>query len=113
MLARLHVAYLNDAVTDEELLQLFTPFGTVRSAQVTTDPHSGRSERCGIVEMGSEAEAEVAIDALDGLDYRGRRLFVDWATRRNESDAAHASMFGPMNMTADAPTHGFHGARRR
>jgi RNA recognition motif-containing protein len=108
MPGKLHIANLNCTTTDRDLERLFAGHGTVRSARVTTAAASDRSAGSGIVEMGTDDEGDAAIVALDGRPFRGHPLFVNWATTRNETDAAHSSLFGPMNMTADAPSHPAH-----
>jgi cold-inducible RNA-binding protein len=58
---------------------LFTPFGTVQSAQVIIDRDTNRSKGFGFVEMGSDAEAQAAIQGLNGRDHDGRNLTVNEA----------------------------------
>ena len=47
--------------TEEELAQLFEPFGTVSQARIATDRDTGRSRGFGFVEMPNDAEAQAAI----------------------------------------------------
>lgn len=49
------------------LLELFKPYGTVHSVEVSRDPETGISRGCGFVTMGSISEAKYAIAALDGM----------------------------------------------
>jgi len=76
---KLYVGNLSYAVTDADLLQMFAAHGTVESAQVIVDRHSGRSKGFGFVEMSSNAEAEAAIGALNGAQLEGRALTVNEA----------------------------------
>lgn len=76
---KLYVGNLSYAVTDADLLQIFAAHGTVDSAQVIVDRHSGRSKGFGFVEMSSSAEAEAAIAALNGAQLEGRALTVNEA----------------------------------
>ena len=81
---KLYVGNLTYGVTDSTLSQLFEAHGTVQSAQVITDRDTGRSKGFGFVEMGSEAEAQAAIQALNGKEVEGRALTVNEAKPREE-----------------------------
>jgi RNA recognition motif-containing protein len=106
MSTKLHITNLNPAAaSDSDVERLFSPHGRVLSARVSTHPDAGPPAESAIVEMESESAAAAAIRALDGSDFAGRALVVAPATRRNETDAAGTSQFGPMNMTADADEH--------
>ena len=61
---------------------MFEQFGRVRSAQVLIDRETNRSRGFGFVEMEDDAEADAAIEALDGNDHDGRRLTVNEARPR-------------------------------
>jgi len=63
---------------------MFSPHGTVQSAEVVADRDTGRSKGFGFVEMGSEAEAQAAIAALNGQDNGGRALTVNEARPRED-----------------------------
>ena len=76
---KLYVGNLPYSVDSSELEQMFTPYGAVSSAQIITDRETGRSKGFGFVEMGSEAEAQEAINKLNGADYDGRTLTVNEA----------------------------------
>ena len=79
---KLHVGNLIDSATSADLQGWFTPFGTVQSARVIQDRDTGRSKGFGFVEMDNDADAEAAIEALDGNDAGGRRLTVNEAKPR-------------------------------
>lgn len=81
---RLYVGNLPFNVKDAELSALFAPFGTVVSAQIIMDRMSGRSKGFGFVELGSDAEADTAIAALNGKESGGRTLTVNEAKPREE-----------------------------
>jgi cold-inducible RNA-binding protein len=81
---KLYIGNLTHGVTDSTLQQLFEPHGTVQSAQVIMDRDTGRSKGFGFVEMGSEAEAQAAIAALNGKEVDGRSLTVNEARPRPE-----------------------------
>ena len=63
---------------------MFKPFGSVVSAQVIMDRDSGRSKGFGFVEMGSDAEAQAGIAALNGKEVGGRALTVNEAKPRED-----------------------------
>lgn len=65
----------------DELLELFGPYGTVLSVEVSRDAETGVSRGCGFVTMRSFAEAKTAINALDGFDLDGREMFVKLAAQ--------------------------------
>ena len=79
---KIYCGNLNYKVEDSHLSDLFSEFGSVVSAQVIKDRETGRSKGFGFVEMSSEAEAQSAIDALDGNDHEGRPLKVNEAKPR-------------------------------
>ena len=79
---RLYVGNLAFQVTNADLEQLFSQFGSVQSAQVASDRETGRSRGFGFVEMGTDAEAQEAIRALNDQDHNGRRLTVNEARPR-------------------------------
>ena len=81
---RLYVGNLPYTVSSSELEQMFSPHGTVQSAEVVADRDTGRSKGFGFVEMGSDAEAQAAIAALNGQDNGGRALTVNEARPREE-----------------------------
>ena len=83
MSTNLFVGNLPFSASSTELEELFSPFGTVSRAQVITDRDTGRSRGFGFVEMDSEAEAQKAIDSLDGTDFEGRQLKVNIARERS------------------------------
>ena len=76
---KLYVGNLSYDVDSSALEALFTPHGTVESAQVITDRDTGRSKGFGFVEMSSDGEAQAAIAALNGQDHGGRALTVNEA----------------------------------
>ena len=79
---KLYVGNLSYEVSSSDLEQLFSPHGTVQSAEVIADRMTGRSKGFGFVEMGSDQEAQAAISALNGRDNGGRALTVNEAKPR-------------------------------
>jgi RNA recognition motif-containing protein len=82
---KIYVGNLSYDTQDSDLQQLFAQYGTVTSARVITDRDSGRSKGFGFVEMGSDAEAEAAISALNGQEIGGRALTVNEARPKESS----------------------------
>jgi RNA recognition motif-containing protein len=76
---RLFVGNLPPRLCFPELEDLFTPFGTILSAELMTDPTTGRSRGFGFVEMESLDAAEAAIAALQGFTMEGQALNVNEA----------------------------------
>ncbi len=81
---KLYVGGLPYSVTDDQLQEIFSPHGTVESARVITDRMTGRSRGFGFVEMSSQAEAEEAIQKMNGTDLEGRSLTVNEAKPQQE-----------------------------
>lgn len=76
-MTKLYVGQLAAEITNEELQQLFATQGfAVLSARVICDREGGRSRGFGFVEFVSDDEAQRAIEELNGLDIRGRKLLV-------------------------------------
>jgi len=82
--AKLYVGNLPYSTTDDDLQQLFSEHGTVKSAQVIMDRDTGRSKGFGFVEMSNGSEVSAAIAALNGQDYKGRSLTVNEARPRED-----------------------------
>ena len=81
---KLYVGNLSYNVRDDDLQQTFAQFGTVSSAKVMMDRETGRSKGFGFVEMGSDAEAQSAINGMNGQQMDGRALVVNEARPREE-----------------------------
>jgi RNA recognition motif-containing protein len=71
-------------VRDDSLQQAFSQFGTVSSAKVMMDRDTGRSKGFGFVEMGSDAEAQAAINGMNGQALEGRAIVVNEARPRED-----------------------------
>jgi RNA recognition motif-containing protein len=84
MAKNIYVGNLAWSVTSDDLLELFSQFGTVKSAQVIADRETGRSRGFGFVEMENDDEAQKAIEALNGSTHQDRPLTVNIAREREE-----------------------------
>ena len=81
---KLYVGNLSYSMSSSDLEQLFGQYGTVTSAQVIQDRETGRSKGFGFVEMGSDAEAQAAIQGLNEQQHQGRPLAVNEARPRED-----------------------------
>lgn len=82
---KLYVGNLPYSATEEALTEKFSAFGTVESVKVITDRDTGRSKGFAFIEMGSDAEAQAAIDKLNNVDYGGRPMRVNEAKPQERS----------------------------
>src|SRR5436309_12726759 len=87
MAKNIYVGNLAWETSADDLLALFQEHGNVARAQVITDRETGRSRGFGFVEMDNDAEAQKAIDALNGQDYKGGPLTVNEARPREDRGA--------------------------
>ncbi|MBV8603177.1 MAG: RNA-binding protein [Pelomonas sp.] len=81
---KLYVGNLAYSVRDQSLQDAFGQFGTVTSARVMMDRETGRSKGFGFVEMSSDAEAQSAINGMNGQTLEGRAIVVNIARPREE-----------------------------
>jgi RNA recognition motif-containing protein len=82
---RLYVGGLPYQTNEQDLQDLFAPFGQVVSATVITDRATGRSKGFGFVELSSDQEAHSAIEGLNGTSYGSRTITVNEARERQSS----------------------------
>lgn len=79
MVKKLFVGNLAWEVSQADLEKLFEPFGKISSLEIVTDKASGKSRGFGFVEYASEDAAENARLAINGKDFKGRAMRVDYA----------------------------------
>jgi len=91
---KLYVGNLAYGVTDSTLSQMFEAHGSVQSAQVIMDRDTGKSKGFGFVEMGNDAEAQAAIQALNGKEVEGRALTVNEAKPREDRGGGGRGGYG-------------------
>lgn len=92
--SKLYVGNLSYNTTSSDLESLFSAHGTVSSAEVIADRDTGRSKGFGFVQMGSDAEAQAAIAALNGTEHDGRPLTVNEAKPREERPRGGGGGYG-------------------
>ena len=85
MSQKIYVGNLPYSASDADLQQNFSAFGDVVSATEMTDRDTGRSKGFGFVEMSSPAQAQAAIEGLNGQSVSGRALVVNLARPRDDS----------------------------
>jgi RNA recognition motif-containing protein len=81
---KLYVGNLPTTTNDDALRELFASYGEIVSAKVILDRFSGESRGFGFVEFADKAQAEAAL-ALDGSDYNGSKLRVNFARERERT----------------------------
>jgi RNA recognition motif-containing protein len=91
---KIYVGNLAYGLSSSDLQQMFEEFGTVQSAQVIMDRETGRSKGFGFVEMGSDQEAQAAIEALNGKNVDGRNLTVNEAKPREDRGGGGRGGYG-------------------
>src|SRR5262245_65968265 len=72
------------SVTEQELRDLFAPYGVVERINIITDRETGRPRGFGFVEMADDRAAQAAITGLNGKEVAGRTLNVNEARQRAE-----------------------------
>ncbi len=80
----LYIRNLSGDTSEEELKEVFEKYGEVVSAVVIKDKFTGESRGFGFVEMKIKTEAEKAIEELDGLELKGRHIFVSEARPKRD-----------------------------
>ena len=100
----IYVGNMAYSMTEDELRDLFSNYGTVSSARLVTDRDTGRAKGFGFVEMADANEANAAIEAINGTKQGGRELVVNEARPREERPRREGG-FGVGNR-------GFGGGRR-
>jgi RNA recognition motif-containing protein len=91
---KLYVGNLTYNVNESDLEALFTPFGTVQSAQVIVDRDTNRSKGFGFVEMDTDAQAQAAIQGLNSREHDGRNLTVNEAKPREARSGGGGGGYG-------------------
>jgi len=84
MAKKLYVGNLSYNTTDASLKDAFSAMGEVESASVISDKMTGRSRGFGFVSMVNDAEADAAIEKMNGADLEGRKLTVNEAKPLSE-----------------------------
>lgn len=83
----IYVGNLSFDATQGDISEVFAEYGSVSRVSLPTDRETGRPRGFAFVEMGSEAEEDAAISALDGAEWMGRDLKVNKARPRESRPA--------------------------
>lgn len=86
----IYVGNLSYSVTEQDLTNVFSEYGTVQRVHLPADRETGRPRGFGFVEMSTDAEEDAAITALDGAEWMGRDLKVNKAKPREDNRNASA-----------------------
>lgn len=90
-------------MTETELTELFTKYGTVDKCQIMTDPHSRESRGFGFVDMVDVSDADAVISSLHGTDLAGRTLSIEKAKRQRPRTPTPGKYFGPPKARRGRP----------
>ena len=101
----IYVGNLSRDVSTEDLRQAFEAHGEVSSANIIKDKYTGQPRGFGFVEMPNKAEAQTAIENLNGKDLLGQQMNVNEARPR-------ADRGGSRGQGGNRGRSGFGGGRR-
>lgn len=90
---KMYVGNLSSNVTEDNLKEAFEVFGQLESVTLIKDKGTGDSRGFGFIEMPSKAEAQAAIDGLNGTDMQGKAVVVNEARPRREHDQGRERRF--------------------
>lgn len=82
----IYVGNLPYEVTEQEVNEVFSEYGTVKRVTIPVDRETGKVRGFGFVEMETESDESPAIEALDGAEWMGRELRVNKARPRKENN---------------------------
>ncbi|MBF6589315.1 MAG: RNA-binding protein [Ktedonobacterales bacterium] len=91
MATRIYVGNLSYNADNEQLIQLFAPYGEVVEAMIVMDRVSGQSKGFGFVQMSSDEAAQAAIAGLNGTQLGDRTITVNEAKPRPERSSGYGS----------------------
>jgi RNA recognition motif-containing protein len=108
---KLYVGNISYQMVQNDLTDLFSPFGEVTSVKIITDPATGRSKGFAFVELNDEEACNKAIAELDGKEFQGRGLRVSLAKPQPERGARPARTGGFGGDRGGRSSGGFGGDR--
>jgi cold-inducible RNA-binding protein len=79
MSTKIYVGNLGNLVTEQELSDLFAPFGEILSARIIKDRFTNQSRGFGFVEMANDEDAKAAINDVNGTDFHDKKVVVNEA----------------------------------
>src|SRR4029078_6648310 len=107
----IYVGNLSWTMNDDDLMNLFTQYGTVSSAKILKDKMNGRSKGFGFVEMEDDEAAKTAIANLNETEVQGRKLIVNESQPRQEGDFKKRSFGGGGGYKKSGGGYGSGGGR--
>ncbi|MEO8861676.1 MAG: RNA-binding protein [Ginsengibacter sp.] len=90
----IYVGNLSWSMTDDDLSNLFSQYGTVTSAKILKEKNTGRSKGFGFVEMEDDEAAKTAIATLNESEVQGRKLIVNESQPRPEGGGGYKKSGG-------------------
>jgi RNA recognition motif-containing protein len=93
----IYVGNLAYSITEADLTETFSDYGTVKRVQVPTDRETGKPRGFAFVEMSSDSEEDAAIEALNGAEWMGRDLRVNKARPKEERSGRSGGSWGNRN----------------
>lgn len=88
------VGNLSRQASEEDLRELFEPFGKLMAVNIIKDKFSNESKGFGFVDMSKKSEGEAAIEALNGKELKGQAITVNEARPKSESGGRRSGGFG-------------------
>lgn len=107
---KLYVGNLAYTTTEQELQDLFAPYGEVKTVNIVKDKFTGQARGFGFVEMGDKDMGQAAIDGLNGSDIGGRKIRVNEALAKEAQGGGRPRSFGG-NRSSGGSRGGFGGSR--
>ncbi len=90
----MYVGNLSFDSTEGDIRGLFEEFGSVASVNLIMDRETGRPRGFGFVEMNDDAEANAAMEKLNGQEFQGRNLNINEARAREDRGGGGGGGFG-------------------
>lgn len=78
----IYIGNLNYRVKEADLQHVMEEYGPIDSVKVIKDRETGKSKGFAFVEMSDNAQAQKAIDELNGAEFEGRTMIVKEARPR-------------------------------
>ena len=88
----IYVGHLSNEVTQDDLIQLFEEYGTVKSVYIPTNKETGQPRGSAFVEMKIDTEEAKAIEALNGSKLMGRNIKVSKAKPPKQEDSSEGDL---------------------
>jgi len=88
---------LSSSTNEQDLKDRFSEFGPIEAVTVIYDKQEGRSRGFGFVTFASEKDASIARDEMNGVEFQGRRIRVDYSTTSKGHEATPGQYMGRRN----------------